>query len=229
MEFLNLSEIKGLDIYCFGLLYQTDQKKIYIGIDVWLYIISYLSIKDIIMLSTVCKSFYGLCRSNYIWRNRLSEQMLEIIYNNNKSYFVNYFHFQNYVGINLTKLFSEGLNYLDLFGNMCLLVSDLRAPYYHKEILADIRLIYDNLVKTGLCYDELIYTVMAVKKFPKHSNCIWKYETTTKNSQLQLVFRRGKCDQIKLQKFVKPFRVPVAAFRKMKIIMYAETIHRLFK
>ena len=230
--------------------------------DVLLIIISYLGINDILALTRVCKEFYGICRSNYVWGPKLfgnittgppkigtessdlgaprnfakqssrgpSEKTFQMFYQNNKPYFLNYFYFRNYVDIDY-KMGSTQCNYFDLFRNICTLIPDLRAPYKHDEIINDIRTIYDQMVADGFKYDEFIYTVRAVDNIPFYNKdqYIWKYRTTTENCELLIILRKNKNNKIKFQKYVKPFNVPVTVIKKMKIIMYAETVDRLFK
>lgn len=205
--------------------------------DVLLVIISYLNINDILSLSKVCRSFLVLCRSNYVWgprffggKSELTENTLKIIYENNKPYFMNFFSFVNYVGINYEKG-SDKCNYFDLFRNICTLVPDLRVPYKHEEIINDIRAIYDQMAIDGFIYDEFVYTICGVEKLPVClvGEYIWKYQTITKNCELLIVLRRSKKNIIKMRKYVKPFNIPANVIKKTKIIIYAETVNRLFK
>src|ERR1700761_7761484 len=96
---LHLWQLKILDINCFYLSFHKDSITNYLNCDILLHIISYLGINKIIKLKKVCKIFYGLCRSNYVWGPILfnvidsspSEKMMKIIYEQNKYYFLNYF------------------------------------------------------------------------------------------------------------------------------------------
>ncbi|XWV25839.1 hypothetical protein QJ857_gp1245 [Tupanvirus soda lake] len=240
LDKLLLYQLKKLDINCFYLNFVKDGKTNYLNCDTLLHIISYLDIKEIIKLSKVCKLFYGLCRSNYIWGPRLfsvqdnvppSEKMMKIIYEKNKSHFPNYLCFRNYFSI---YYFLNGnpnkYNYFDMFSNIVHLASDMRAPYYHNEIIPDIRNIYNKLIEDGNVHDEFIYIVKAVNIIPEYENnqCIWKYQKITEDSEFLLVLRKSKTNKIKFHKFVRPFKVPTDIIKKTKVIMFSETIDRLF-
>ncbi|XWV24604.1 hypothetical protein QJ856_gp1183 [Tupanvirus deep ocean] len=237
---LHLWQIKRLDINCFFLNFVKDGEINYLNCDTLLHIISYLSIKDIIKLSRVCKLFYGLCRSNYIWGPRLfsinnntspSEKMMKIIYEKNKSFFLNYFYFKNYFSISYHLDGNPNkYNYFDMFGNIVRLASDMRAPYYHNEIVSDIGNIYKKMVEDGYNYEEFLYTVKAVNDIPVYeaSEYIWKYQKITEDSEFILVLRKSKSNKIKFQKYLRPFKVPANIIKKTKVIMYAESVNRLF-
>ena len=205
--------------------------------DVLLIIISHLNINDILSLSKVCKPFLTLCRSNYVWGPRFfggksepTEKTLKIIYGDNKPYFGDFFYFKNYVVINYEKG-TDTCNYFDLFKNLCTLVPDLRVPYKHEEIINDIRAIYDQMVKEGFNYEEFIYSIRSVEKLPFYlvGEYIWKYQTVTNNCDLMIILRKSKQNLIKMKKYVRPFNIPVNIIKKTKIIMYAETVNKLFK
>ena len=206
--------------------------KIPIVADVLLHIISLLDNSDIIVLSRVCKSLYGLCNSNYIWGPRLfskeciPEKTLEIIYNNNKRHFLSYYYFKHYVTINYQLNGNpDNYHYLDLFRNIIALISHLRSPYFH----TDIKTIYMKMLKENIVYDEVIYIAKAVTSLDKYTcPTIWEFREKTKECDILIQITRCKNNRIKFKKLVVPFNVPSNIIGKVKIILYAETINRLF-
>lgn len=238
MHKYKLWQLKRLDICYLGLFFNSKKNTIYLNADTLLHIISYLDIPNILNLLRVNKIFYGLCRSNYIWGPRLfskkddpSETMMQLIYKNNESHFLNYFYFKHYFGINYRLDGNpNNYNYFDMFKNIVTLAADLRAPYYHSEIISHFRPMYNKMVEDGYRYEEFIYTVKAVSELPKYNEneYIWKYENITDDCELLLILKRYKADKIKFQKIIRPFKVPVDIIKKKKIIMFAETVQRLF-
>ncbi|BCS83420.1 F-box domain protein [Cotonvirus japonicus] len=231
----NLDALRKLDLSHFYYNFKNDQQ---LNSDTLLYIISLLSIKDIFMLGNSCKMFYGLCKSNCIWGNRLfstkkdpCDKVMEMIYEKNKSHFLNYYYFKNYFGFDYELNGNpNGHNYLELFDNIMTLVPHLKAPYYHTDIVPIIKSKYDELSQTTSINEEFIYIVKAVDLLPlNNDSCIiWKHEITYNECELLFILTKDNFDRIKLKKFIKPFFVPSSIIKKKKIIMYQETINRLF-
>lgn len=235
----NLDQIKKLDVnyFCWYLKYKNNN--ICINSDVILHIIFYLRIKDILKLSQTSKMFYGLCYSNYVWGPRLFNQYdnppettLEIIYDHNREYFLSYYYFKNYVKIDY-KLNGNpnGYNYLELFKNIMTLASDLRAPYFHKEIIPDIRRLCIEMNQSGIKYEEFIYSVKSVETISLDTTkeYIWKFQETTNECEILMTLKKSKNNQIKFKKLIHPLLVPTNVIEKIKVIFYIETINRLFQ
>lgn len=234
-----LYQIKQMSSDNFHWYIYYDKKVICVVIDVLLHIISYLTIDEIINLSRVSKHFYGLCNSNYVWGPRLfstdslPESTMQIIYNNNKNRFLSYYYFKHYVSIDY-KLNGnpESHNYLDLLKNIINFVSNLCAPYYHSEIITDVKSIYLQMIKNEMIYDEVVYDVKIVKEL--HSLCkeceyIWKLHKTTNDCEMIMILKKNKRNkrQIKFKKYIMPFYVPTYIIKNVKTIIYAETLNRL--
>lgn len=220
-----------------GLQYYYCNVKRYLDADVLFYIISYLDMTSTNNLAMTSKLMYSLCRSNYVWRkmifncNALSEKIINIVYEKNRYYFSDYYYFKKYYNISFDCGSVLGkYNYFDMFINIIKLAPDLRAPYYHREIIPDIYKIHRKMIQDGGKYEEFLYTVKVVPNLIKYNNraCIWKYEKITDNSHYLLVLRATKTGIIKFQKYIKPFYVPDHIIGNVKILFFNETIIRLF-
>ena len=206
----------------------------YVCSDILFYIIRFLDLQDILNLSLVNKALYRLCRFNIAWWNKLydksgiTNQALQIIYDNNKQYFISQYHFQNYINIDYM---THSDDVFFLFGNICDLVSDMRAPYYHQDIVSDIRRLYDKLIiMEEFNYDnEFIYKIIPVNEISNDQSYFWKYQVITSYSECLLIMKYNRDNKIVLKKFIKPLKVPPEVIKKTTIIMYAETIERLFR
>lgn len=233
-----LQQIKKIDICCLGIYFKIDGRLEYLNTDVLLYILSFLDIIDLSNLSKTSKNFYGLCQCNYVWGPKIFvkdedafEKIMDIIYKNNVQYFPNYFYFKHYFGIiyDIDKKPNE-YNYLDLFKNIINLAPDLCAPYYHKEIISDIKKLYGIMIQNDHIHEEFLYVVKATEILPNYdnNNYIWKFEKITNECILLLILKKNRNGGIKLQKIIKPYYIPVYMIKKMKMIFYPETIKRLF-
>ncbi|AUV58672.1 hypothetical protein [Bandra megavirus] len=200
-----------------------------IDCDVLLQIIYYLDINDIINLKSTCKYLNDICTSNYIWgkiffdvQQGLSEKIMQMIYEKNNTYFLNYYYFKHYFGINYCLNGNiDQYNYLEMIKKIFALVPYFRAPYYHKELIGNILPIDNNI-------DEIMYVVSSVDEFPKYNNnIIWQHHYHHIECQILLILV-NKSGTIKLKKFVKPHILSHKLFKKMKITMFLETVKKLF-
>lgn len=235
---MTLCTIKKFDSCIFGLKSSSQKKIIYLNIDILLKIIYFLTIKEISVLRLVCKVFYGLGTCNFVWgqiifnENNNWDDFLKIIYFNNKTCFTDYFCFTNYFKIDYDlDINIHRYNYFELFKNIIFLANDFKAPYFHKEIIPCVRKIYKVLEKEGFETDTFIYTLKAVDVLPNFDThpSKDKFYNITAQSEYLLVLEKNKKNVIKIKKIIKPFFVPTIIIKKIKVIMYAETINRLFK
>ncbi|MEM3062510.1 MAG: F-box protein [Nitrososphaerota archaeon] len=232
-----LCQIKKLALDFFYLKCHFGKKTICLCADVLLYIILYLSINEILVLKKVCKAFYGICQSNYVWKPILFEKdsgatktMMDIIYKNNRLYFCNYFYFVNYVKINKTPKYYS--NYLDLLKNISDLVPDLCPPYHHREVYLAIKRFYCRIMENIHHFDnEFIYTIRVVDDLSPYENrnCFWKYEILTNNSNILFILLEDCDGRIKLEKIVRPFNVPAEMIKHTTIVFFRETIDRMLE
>ena len=227
----SLCQIRQMDLNYFTLSLRDGDREIDVVVDVLLHVMSYLRPNELVTLSSVCKAFWGLCYSNYVWRSKIFdgeqgvlEETMKLIYNHNKYYFLSYYYFEHYVGINCRP--DGRSNYLQLVISISKLVPDLRAPYYHDEIISEIKCLYVQMLKEGAAHEEFVYGVKPVQHLPMEKVGIWKFSKKTAESEFLLVLKK-KNNVIKFDKYIRPYHVPWNIIRRIKILFYAETLNRL--
>ncbi|MEM0353972.1 MAG: F-box protein [Thermoplasmata archaeon] len=232
-----LCQIKKLTLDSFCLKCHITKKAICLCADILLYIISYLSISEILVLRKVCKVFYGICQTNYVWKSILFEKdfgatktMMDIIYKNNRMYFCNYFYFLNYINITETPKYYS--NYLELFKNISDLIPDLCPPYHHREVFLAIKQFYCKIMENIYRFDnEFIYTIRVVDDLSpyENGNYFWKYKILTNNSDILFILSEDCNGRIKMEKIVRPFNVPAEMIKHTTIVFFRETIDRMLE
>lgn len=206
--------------------------------DVWLHIISFLDLASVLNLSISCHRLHNICHSNYVWGLRLFAEnqalrhdIMHIIYRNNRAYFTDYFVFSNYVKLDYHLDGNpEDYNYLELFRNIIMLISDLRAPYHHEEITNCVQQLYD--APNGH-FSKCLYTIRATHDLARYvaiaqHDAIWYSHQDTPYSEILIWIQITPNRILRIRKVVQPRYVPASIIKKSKVILYRETICRVF-
>ena len=198
--------------------------------DVWVIIMQYLTLNDILNLAFTSKSFYALAKSNAIWFRFIFMEhntLNKIVYNYNLENFPDEFHFKMFV--DLDRHYINPKNYLncvyyDLAKKICLLVEYLRPPYYFSAIRKCVRENY-------LGY-QINFTLIPVDNF----NGLGSFDHQVRESynicEIVTNFKVETSDNVmrivSMNRFIKPSEIPAGTLRKNYVIIYPETVRVLF-